>query len=108
MNFFKKQKLFRVEIAKSCPLVRNFFDLWLYSGDGYLPSLESLKRGKFQYIPVGIQGWVIRKWGRLWFYPDTNQEGLDLFISSGQDGILILYSKIKNYCNEIKNVSDCI
>ena len=107
MNFFKEQKLYRVEIIKSCPLFRNFFDM-LFLPKTYIPSPDSLKLGGVCNIPIGIKGWVIKKWGKLWFYPDDKQDGMDLFIPADCDRFLIPYDKIKNYFIEIKNVSDFI
>lgn len=100
MTFFNDKKLYRVEIVKSCPVIKNFFNI-MFNSEAYLPSPDSFKQGTFGFIPVGIKGWVIKKWGKLWFSPDEKQEGLDLFLPSGQDCVLISYNKVKNYCNEI-------
>lgn len=101
MISLKEQKLYRVEIVKQCPVVKNFLDIF-FNSKTYLPSPDSFKRGKFGFIPVGTKGWIIKKWGKLWFFPDEKQEGLDLFLSSGQDCVLISYNKIKNYYKEVK------
>lgn len=99
MAFFKEQKLYRIEIIKSCPLARGFFDI-VFSRR-YMPSMDSLKIGNIGSIPVGIKGWVIKKFGRLWFYPDDKQAGMDLFMTAGCDRFLIPYYKIENYCTKI-------
>lgn len=45
MTFFKEQKLCKVEIIKSCPLARGFFDILL--SKHYMPSMDSIKIGNY-------------------------------------------------------------
>lgn len=59
MAFFKEQELYKVEIIKSCPLARSFFDIVL--ARHYMPSMDSLEIGNIGSIPVGTKGWVIKK-----------------------------------------------
>lgn len=95
MSFFKEQKLYRVEITKRCCVidaVQCFF-----SGRGYLPESEVAKKEGFGFIPVGIKGSIIEKFGKKYFIVDENQEGLDLFLPVGQgDCVMIPYDKIKD------------
>lgn len=56
-----------------------------------------IKSNEYGVIPKGIKGWVVRKWGRLYFSPDVNQEGLEYFTPSEQPHVLIPFKKIINY-----------
>ncbi len=90
MKIFEEKKLYRVEIIKSCPVINAI------SGKSYLPSSDSVKEGSFGFIPVGTKGWVIEKFGKKYFTPDEDQEGLDLFTPADQPNILIPYRKIED------------
>ncbi|MFL0250154.1 hypothetical protein ACJDT4_06940 [Clostridium neuense] len=98
MGFFKGEKIYRVEVTKECPVMGINK---LYVSGSYLPSVESLKKGKFGFIPVGIKGWVIKQYGKEYFLPDKGQEGLDLFMPALQEDTLISYNKVKEYCKKI-------
>lgn len=93
MNFFKEEKLFRVEIIKKCYVIN--LAQYMFS-KGYLPSFESFEDGSFGFIPAGIKGWVIKKYNKKYFLPDGGQSGLDLFISTDQNNVLISFDKIEN------------
>lgn len=67
----------------------------------HISSIDSLKLGNPGSIPVGIKGWVIKKFGKLWFFPDDKQAGMDLFIPASCDRFLIPYYKVENYCTKI-------
>lgn len=99
MSFFKEERIYRVEVIEMCQAI-NFMQS-LFSEDRYLPSQESFKKGSFGYISVGTKGWVVRKFGKLYFTPDKNQEGLDLFLPAGQTDVLISYNKIKHFCRKL-------
>lgn len=98
MKFFEQKQLFRIEITKKCTVVNGLMSM---ISRGYLPSLESSQKGSFGFIPIGIKGWVVKKWFILYFYPDQNQNGLDLFTPAEQPLVLIPYRKIKDYCKRI-------
>lgn len=98
MSFFIGEKLYRVEVIRECPImdvVQNIF------GRSYFPSINSLGKGKFGFIPVGIKGWVMEKYGKQYFLVDENQDGLDLFMPFLQEDTLIPYNKVKEYCKAL-------
>jgi hypothetical protein len=64
--------------------------------NGYLPFKEAFKKGNFGFIPTGTKGWVVTKHNKKYFLPDENQAGLDLFMPSDQNSILIALDKIKD------------
>lgn len=99
MNFFKEEKLYRVEIIKKCCALDAAQQT--FGTNKYLPHAESFKKGDFGFIPVGTKGWVMKKFNKEYFLPDEDQEGLDLFISADQNNVLISYDKIKEYCKHI-------
>jgi hypothetical protein len=47
-------------------------------------------------IPAGCEGWSIKKWGRTYFLPDENQNGIEQFTPTDQPFVLIPYHKIKD------------
>lgn len=98
MSFFKEKRLYRVEVVKKCCIMNTRQNIF---SKGYLPSSESFKKGNFGFIPVGTKGWVMEKFGKQYFLPDENQEGLDLFMHSDQNNVLIYYSNIKEYCKAL-------
>ncbi|MCP3741979.1 hypothetical protein [Rossellomorea sp. BNER] len=92
MTLFKEEKLYRIEIISKCEVLglkESFF------GAPY-PSIDNIRKGNFGYIPVGTKGWVMKKWGKPYFLPNQNQEGLDLFVPADQPIVLIPYHKIKD------------
>ena len=98
MNFFKEEQLFRVEIIKICPLPTFKNVLFNRSYYGIIPSPDLSKMGSFGCIPIGIKGWILKKWGKEYFAPDRGQQGLDLFTNSEENGIsLIPHSKVKTF-----------
>ncbi|QEK13538.1 hypothetical protein FQB35_00405 [Crassaminicella thermophila] len=67
-----------------------------------MPSFESVeKNGNYASIPNGIKGWVVEKFGRKYFRPDENQEGIDLFTPANQPIVLIPYNKVKGHYKRI-------
>jgi len=107
MGLFKTKNLYRIEITERC----YYYPLMGGTGTAVgtaMPSLESIeKNGNWGTIPVGIKGWVVEKFGRKYFRPDENQEGLDLFMPVNEPVVLIPYRKIEGhykrnygYCRE--------
>jgi hypothetical protein len=98
MNFFKEEKLYRVEIIKICPLPSFKNVLFNRSYYGIIPSADTSKQGNFGCIPIGTKGWIIKKWGKEYFSPDKGQKGLELFTNSEENGIsLIPHRKVKAF-----------
>ncbi|WP_286906810.1 hypothetical protein [Clostridium sp. UBA1652] len=98
MNFFNEEKFYRVKIIETCPIMNLIQSIF---SNGYLPSNKSFNKGSFGFIPVGITGWIIKKFNKKYFLPDENQEGLDLFIPTNQTNVLISYYKIEKYCEKV-------
>ncbi|MEQ8156767.1 MAG: hypothetical protein ABRQ25_18135 [Clostridiaceae bacterium] len=94
MSFLEKKNLYRIEITERC---------YIYPlGGNAMPSFESVeKNGNFASIPVGMKGWVIERWGKKYFRPDENQEGIDLFSPANQPIVLIPYDKIQGRYKKI-------
>ena len=98
MKFFNEERLYRVKIIETCPIMTLIQSIF---SKGYLPRNKSFTKGNFGYIPVGIEGWVIKKFNKSYFLPDEAQEGLDLFIPANQSNVLISYDKIEKYCEKL-------
>jgi hypothetical protein len=82
MNFFKEEKLFRVEIIKICSL----------------PTVGAFKNMRLGCIPVGTKGWIIKKWGKEYFSIDSDQQGIDLFTNWGESEVcLIPHRKVEAF-----------
>ena len=102
MNFFKEERLFRVEIVKICRVI-TFMNALLSRSYGSMPSPDSFKKGsKTGCIPVGTKGWIIKKWGMEYFTPDKDQQGVDLFSNVNDSGnCLIPHRKVKEFYKKI-------
>jgi hypothetical protein len=87
------KNLYRIEITKPCDVIGILSTLF----GGYNPFIETDKdvTKKWGTIPAGIQGWVVKKWGRMYFSADENQPGIELFTPTDQPCVLIPYDKIK-------------
>jgi len=89
--FFQEQKLHRIEIVE---------DIVSYSAS----SLQAQRnRYPFQVdvskdgmIAKGTTGYIIKRWGRMYFSPDTDQKGIERFTPPDQPYVLIPYKKVKN------------
>ncbi|MEJ8554817.1 hypothetical protein [Tepidibacter sp. Z1-5] len=94
MGLFEKKKLYRVEIIKRC-----YPNIILNGYNTPMPSLDTIsEKGNIFQIPPGIKGWVIEKFGKKYFRPDEDQEGIELFTIPHQPIALIDYKYIKgNY-----------
>lgn len=92
MSFFKKKNLYRVEITELC-----YVSAFLLGGKGgAMPSFDSVeKKGNYGAIPIGFKGWVVEKYGKKYFRPDENQEGIDLFTPANQPIVLIPYKVVE-------------
>jgi len=96
MTFFKTKNLYRIEITERC------YCTLIGATCNAMPSFESVeKNGNFGSIPNGIIGWVVEKFGKKYFRPDENQEGIDLFTPANQPIVLIPYNKISGHYKEI-------
>jgi hypothetical protein len=96
MSFFKTKNLYRIEITERC------YCTLIGATCNAMPSFESVeKNGNFGSIRNGIIGWVVEKFGRKYFRPDENQEGIDLFTPANQPIVLIPYNKISGHYKRI-------
>ncbi|MES5264161.1 hypothetical protein [Priestia megaterium] len=89
--FFQEQKLHRIEIVE---------DIVPYSASSlqaqlnrYPFQVDVLKDGM---IAKGTTGYIIKRWGRMYFSPDTDQKGIERFTPPDQPYVLIPYKKVKN------------
>jgi hypothetical protein len=96
MSFLERKNLYRIELTEVCyypPIIRFSVPM---------PSFESVKKnGNWGSIPSGTKGWVIEKYGKKYFRPDENQEGIDLFTPADQPIVLIPYGKISGHYKKI-------
>lgn len=96
MSFLEKKNLYRIEITDRC------YYAALSRFGIPMPTFESVeKNGNWGSIPPGTRGWVIEKYGRKYFRPDENQEGIDLFTPANQPIVLIPYDKISGHYKKI-------
>jgi len=96
MSFFKTKNLYRIELTERC------YCTLIGATANAMPSFESVeKNGNYGSIPNGIKGCVVEKFGRKYFRPDENQEGIDLFTPADQPIILIPYNKISGHYKKI-------
>ncbi|MGH4124367.1 MAG: hypothetical protein ACREV6_15690 [Clostridium sp.] len=96
MNLLETKNLYRIEITERC-----YCTLVGATGNA-MPTFESIeKNGNYGSIPNGIEGWVVQKFGRKYFRPDENQEGIDLFTPADQPIVLIPYNKISGHYKKI-------
>ncbi|WP_160203578.1 hypothetical protein [Priestia megaterium] len=89
--FFQEQKLHRIEIVE---------DIVSYSA----ASLQA-QRNRYPFqadvskdgvIAQGTTGYIIKRWGRMYFSPYANQKGIERFTPPDQPYVLIPYKKVKN------------
>lgn len=89
--FFQEQKLHRIEIVE---------DIVSYSAS----SLQA-QRNRYPFqtdvskdgvIAKGTRGYIIKRWGRMYFSPDTDQIGIERFTPPDQPYVLIPHKKVKN------------
>lgn len=91
---FLEEKLYRVEFIKPCRIYASH-SLLSFRNSSIL-DVNNLGSKQHGVIPGGIKGWVIKKWNKLYFSPDENQEGLEFFTSPEQPHILISLKKIED------------
>ncbi|GAB1774138.1 hypothetical protein [Priestia megaterium] len=92
---FDEKKLYRVEITKDCRSYESHSLLRLRNSN--ILDTDAFKSKKYGIIPRGIRGWVVKKWGKLYFSPDIDQEGLEYFTPPEQPHILVSLKKIENH-----------
>lgn len=99
MSFLERKNLYRVETTDICyyaPIINRL--------SVPMPSFESVKKnGNWGLIPSGTKGWIMEKYGRKYFRPDEEQEGIDLFTPANQPIVLIPYNKI---CGHYKKICE--
>ena len=96
MSLLETKNLYRIEITERC------YYILIGATSNAMPSFESVeKNGNYCSIPNGIKGWVVEKFGRKYFRPDENQEGIDLFTPADQPIVLIPYNKISGHYKKI-------
>lgn len=96
MRLFKRKNLYRVEITGIC------YASFMRGMGGPMPSIDQAeKSGNYGQIPVGTRGWVIEKFGKKYFRPDEDQEGIELFTDANQPIILVPYNKIEGCYRKI-------
>jgi hypothetical protein len=95
----KTVNLYRIEITEPCDVTGILSNLF----GGFYPFIENDMNVKKNWgsIPAGVQGWIVKKWGRKYFSPDENQPGIELFTPTDQPYVLIPYEKIKNSYKKI-------
>ncbi len=89
-----------MECIKPCRIYESHSLLRFRNSSGL--DVNNLSSKQHGVIPEGIKGWVIKKWNKLYFFPDENQEGLEFFIPSEQSHILIPFKKIENYYKKLE------
>ncbi|MCY8235060.1 hypothetical protein [Priestia endophytica] len=92
---FSEEKLYRIEFIEPC-LIYASHSLLRFRNSSIL-DVNNLSSKQHGVIPEGIKDWVIKKWGKLYFSPDVNQEGLEFFLPSEQPHILISLKKIGDH-----------
>ncbi|MED4072164.1 hypothetical protein [Priestia endophytica] len=92
---FSEEKLYRVEFIKPCRIYESH-SLSRFRNSNIL-DVNNVSSKKYGVIPEGIKGWGIKKWSKLYFSPDENQEGLEFFTPSEQPHILISLKKIEDH-----------
>ena len=88
--FFREEKLYRIEMIEDTL----YFDEKSLLATRFFSPLEQQHKA---IIKKGITGEVIKKWGRKYFSPDVDQEGIELFTPTDQPYILIPYKVIENH-----------
>lgn len=89
----KEKKLYRIEFIKPCRIYESN-SLMRFRNSSIL-DINNLKPDQYGIIPKGVKGWVLKKWGKLYFSPDDYQEDLEFFTPSEQPHILISLKKEK-------------
>ncbi|MEI4528432.1 hypothetical protein [Priestia megaterium] len=89
--FFQEQKLYLVEIVED---IASYSASSLQAQRNRYPFQTDLS--KDGVIAKGITGYIIKRWGRMYFSPDANQKGIERFTSPDQPYVLIPYKKVKN------------
>ncbi|MFD3158311.1 hypothetical protein ACFIJ5_15915 [Haloimpatiens sp. FM7330] len=98
MSFFTRNDLYRVEINEVCYVPATM----LGGRAGTYPTLESIeKKGNYGSIPVGTKGWIVEKFGKKYFRPDEDQEGIDLFTPANQPIVLVPYKVVDGHYKKI-------
>ncbi|MCY8235059.1 hypothetical protein [Priestia endophytica] len=97
---FSEEKLYRVEFIKPCRIYERH-SLLRFRNSSVL-DVNGLNSKQHGVIPEGIKGWMIKKWSKLYFSPDENQEGLEFFTPSEQPHILIPFKKIENHYKKLE------
>ncbi|WP_034262050.1 hypothetical protein [Bacillus sp. J33] len=91
-SVFKEEKLYRIQIIKPCQVIGILDNVF----GGFYPFLDDIKEENWGIIPAGCEGWIFKKWGRTYFLPDENQNGIEQFTPTDQPFVLIPYHKIKD------------
>ena len=95
----KEKKLYKIEFIKPCRIYESN-SLMRFRNSSIL-DINNLKSYQYGIIPKGFKGWVLKKWGKLYFSPDDYQQGLEFFTPSEQPHILISLTKIENQYKKI-------
>lgn len=95
----KEKKLYRIEFIKPCRIYESN-SLMRFRNSSIL-DINNLKPDQYGIIPKGVKGWVLKKWGKLYFSPDDYQEDLEFFTPSEQPHILISLKKRENHYKKI-------
>ncbi|MFP7486392.1 hypothetical protein SFC65_19700 [Priestia filamentosa] len=90
-----EEKLYRIEFIKPCQVYASH-SLLRFMNSSVL-DMNNVSSKQHGVIPKGIKGWVIKKWGKHYFSPDENQEGLEFFTPSEQPHVLISFKKIEDH-----------
>lgn len=84
-----EKNLYRIQIIKDT----NYYTEYSFLA---MRNITPFVRPQKGIIRKGITGTVIKKWGRKYFAPDINQEGIEDFTPPGQPHILVPYKKVLN------------
>ncbi|MCP8617815.1 hypothetical protein [Salirhabdus salicampi] len=98
------KKLYRIRTTKRTKVLNVFFMI-MY---GYFSihrrdyrNIPGKKLKHFGWMPKGTEGWVVEKWGKKYFSPDIDQEGLDQYTPVNQPHILISIRKLKGQYHKL-------
>lgn len=101
---WKEEKLYRIEIVEDISyfdekkasywfLYEHFRNPLEFTKENGIPRIKKMEG----IIQKGIKGYVIRQWGKKFFSPDVEQEGIERFTPVDNPYILVPFQKIQGH-----------
>ncbi|TYP74593.1 hypothetical protein [Paenibacillus methanolicus] len=94
LAWWKEERLHKARIKASCRVIGYWGNLF----GAYFPFVDDVPVDQLDVVPAGYEGWIVRRWGRMYWVPDPDRAEIKQFTPTDQPHVLIPVRKIEgNY-----------